>query len=567
MKYSKIKRLQWLTIAMAGFMLLLVFRAFYMQVINHRFYEEKSKAQLNRIFTLYPNRGSIFDRNKTPLALTEKRYSAYAIPSQIPDKREFAAIYTRLIGGSPAKLYDKINIDYPFVWLDRKLPLTDYQKLKGQKLTGLNFIPEQKRMYPNQTLAAHVLGFVGIDNQGLAGLEYTHDTFLKGSPGKIYLEGDPLGHRLISGKTVRIPPNDGGNITLTLDETIQYSTQKHLENGVIKSKSKGGYAIVMNPENGDILAMATTPSFNPNELPKVGESRKNRLIADVFEPGSVFKLVVVSAILEEEIATPGTVFKVPETIRIKGHTVREAHERDDDEKDLDEKTLTDILIHSLNVGTSILAEELGERRLYKYIKAYGFGDRTGVALPGEVKGLVRHYSQWSGIDYAMFSFGQGLAVTPLQIAANLSLVANEGERLKPRIIASKETQNGKSVKTNPKVTFSKVISKKTADQVTDMLVKNVEEGTGVLARIPGFKVAGKTGTAQKAREDGLGYQTDNYMASFYGFFPADNPQYAILVVMDSPKTSIYGGVVAAPVFKQIAEDIIRTKGMLPDGVR
>lgn len=551
-----------LIIGVLGFVVLLLCRAFYLQIYRYDFYKTKSAQQLNRIFTLFPNRGIIYDRNLEPIALTKMTYSAYAIPSQIENKRAFAKEVTHHLGGSWSQLEARITTNSPFVWIKRKLDMHDYHALTQLNLKGLDFVKERKREYPKGELASQVMGFVGIDNQGLAGLEYYHDSFLKGSPGKLILEGDPRGVRLVSGKKVTYPPDDGGNIITTLDEQIQYSAQKHLAKSVQFNEAISGQVIVMNPKTGEVLAMACYPSFDPNTLPTSNlNTRRNSIVTDFFEPGSVFKIITLAAVLEEDIYEPDSIIKVPESIMVNGHRVKEAHERDEEESD--EKTLTEILSHSLNVGTTILAKELGEERFYKYIRSFGFGKRTDIELPAESPGLLRAPKYWSGVDISMFSFGQGVAVTPLQMATAAAVIANGGELIKPRIIKSLDYHDGRSFRTNPRVSYGKVISKKTSQEITDMLVETVNHGTGQTVKIPGYDIAGKTGTAQKAKKDGRGYEKGEYMASFIGYFPAYNPEYLIFVVVESPKKSIYGSTVAGPVFKHIAEDIIRYRSIPP----
>jgi cell division protein FtsI/penicillin-binding protein 2 len=541
---------------------LFIVRLFYLQVYKYKFYKFRSEGQLNRIVKLFPHRGNIYDRNGDPLALTKTSYSVYAIPPQIENKWDFAKYLAEDIDIKSSVILKKVQTKMPFVWIQRKVDDDVYLSLKKRNIEGLNFIKEEKRVYPNQILAGDVLGFVGIDNQGLAGLEYVQDTLLKGSPGKILLEGDPIGRQLISGKRRIIPPYDGGHITTTLDKRIQYSAEKHLKDGVLYNQAISGQVIVMDPRNGDILAMADYPSFDPNNYSEYPiKYRKNSCVTDVYEPGSVFKIITVAAVLEEDIVTPGAVIEVPEEIDFNGALVREAHKRD--EEDTDQKTVSDIIVESLNVGTTLLADKLGKNKLYKYSRFFGFGKLTGIKIAGESSGLLRRPDIWSGVDVAMISFGQGLAVTPLQLACAVSAIANDGILLRPRIIRNINFSNGRTVKHRPILEVERPISKKTAKEVVKIMTRVVDEGTGQIARIPGYSIAGKTGTAQKARKDGRGYEKGKYVASFLGFFPADDPKILILVVVDSPERKIWGSSVAGPIFKNIALDTIDHLNILP----
>ncbi len=542
----------------------LVARAFFMQVICHDFYVKKSAKQLTRIIKIYPHRGDIFDRNNIPLAVTETAYSAYAFPAQIKNKALFCDQVATALGIPYTTLYQRMTSGSPFVWIKRKIDRISYAKLNSLHLHGMEFLKEDHRVYPNQMVASHVLGFVGIDNQGLSGLEYMFDTFLKGSPGKIILEGDPRGYRVVSGyKKTLDTPYEGGNIITTIDSLIQFKAQLHLKNGVEENGAISGVAIVMDPTNGDILAMASYPEFDPNHWSSFSSShRKNRAVLDVYEPGSVFKLVTLSGVLEENLMDIDTSLYVPETIEIGTRTIKEAHGRM--ATDSNSRTVSEILEKSLNVGTSILARQLGNDRFYRYIQKFGFGKKTGIEIAGEPAGLIKAPKYWVPSDTAMISFGQSIAVTPLQMLMAGSVIANHGMLIKPRILNHISYNKDLSIKGIPKTEIGQIISKKTAEKMTEIMTRVVDRGTGEMAQISGFSVAGKTGTSQKARLDIKGYMEGQYVASFLGFFPAKHPQYIILVVVDTPRKSIWGSSVAAPIFRRIATDIIDYKQLIPD---
>lgn len=544
-------------------MFLLIGRNVYLQVFKHDFFEKKSNRQLTRNITLAPTRGYIFDRNHTPLTINKPAFSAFAETPSIEDKAAFARLVTKHVGGSASELERKLNSKATFLWVARKIEADVKEALEKENLRGLGFVKEHQRYYPKGELAAPILGFVGVDNQGLSGLEFENDVFLSGSPGKIVLEGDPRGNRLLSGKKITYPLYDGGHIITTLDEVIQYSAEKHLAEGVAENEARKGCVIVMDPKTGEILAMANVPNFDPNNRETTWDrSKKNRCITDVYEPGSTFKIFTIAAAVEEGLANEDTVINVPRTLTLAKHTISEAHDRAAGEDSM--FTVSEILEQSLNVGASILAQQMGEKKVYDYVRKFGFGERTGIEFPGEVKGLVRSPKNWSALDIAMFSFGQGLAVTPLQLITGLTVFANDGYLVKPQLISYKSQQNGKTVKGNPTHYKKRVLSTKTVDSMKIMMTRVVEKGTGRPVQIPGYSIMGKTGTAQRARDAGRGYEPGAYVSSFFGAFPADDPNYFILVVIDTPtKKGYYGSTVAGPVFKAIAEDIIRYKQIPP----
>jgi cell division protein FtsI/penicillin-binding protein 2 len=544
----------------------LFLRAFYLQVLKRDFYQQKSQLQLVKSISIYPHRGNIYDRNEKPLALTKVAYSVFAFPHTMKEKERFVNEASAILDIQPEVLSKKVYTKFPFVWIKRKVSPEAYTALKRLKIEGLDFIQEERRIYPHQRLASHVLGFVGIDNQGLSGLEYLFDPFLKGSAGKIMLEGDPRGFRVASGyKKIVDKPYDGGDIMTTLDERIQYSTQKFLREGVEENGALGGVAIVMDPRSGDILAFASYPDFNSNMWNESDQNaRRNRGISDVYEPGSVFKIVTIASVLEEKLAKPNEVIYVPETLEVGGRTIKEAHPREPGETD--RRTVSEVLEKSLNVGTTLLAKRLGEKKLFEYIEKFGFGKKTGVELPGESQGLLRKLNQWSGADIGMISFGQGIAVTAMQMVSAVTPIANGGIWIKPRLIQHITYHQNMSIKGFGKVDRGRVISEKTAKDITEMLIKAVESGTGASAKMQGYWVAGKTGTAQKPSANGVGYMPGQYIASFLGFFPAKNPQFLILVIVDTPVKSIYGGSVAAPIFRKIAADIVDYRHLPPERV-
>ena len=536
------------------FMGTLILRIAYLQIIEHEFFKTKSTIQLKKLIKLYPHRGFIFDRIMIPLALTQSSYAAFLVPDKLDHPEEIVQTISSILNLDNQDILQKVQTTKgSFLWLKRQLSKSEYTQLKEKNLKHIGFIKTEKRVYPKGNFASHVLGFVGIDNQGLGGLEHKFDSFLRGTPGKVILEKDPNGYPLLSGEKVAFPPYDGNHLVTTLDEFIQYISQKYLEEAISENNAEKGQIIVMNPQNGDILAMAAYPNFDPNNEETI--SKKNPCISDVYEPGSVFKLITFAIALEHEVITPKTILQIPEELQLKNVIISEAHKRSKGESDM--KTSSEILEQSLNVGTSLISIKLGEEKLYEGIKAFKIGDLTGIELPAESKGLVRPLKNWSGVDIAMISFGQGIAVTPIQMISAVAAIANNGIYVKPRILQYMTNANFETLKAIPISKIRLNFKEKTMSQLKEMMKNVVEKGTGVPAKLEGYSIAGKTGTSQKPRINGLGYEAGKYVASFVGFFPVEKPRYVILVIIDSPKKSIYGSTVAAPVFRKITKDIIQ----------
>jgi cell division protein FtsI/penicillin-binding protein 2 len=551
-----------LMLGIYAFMGVLVLRLVYLQVIRHDFFVQKSKQQITRVFTLSPTRGEIFDTEGEILAFSRPAFSIYAVPVEIPDKTLFAETIAPLLGQSVSQVYRQIDNKQLFVWLKRKVPTHVYKAIQDTKLPGINAIREDERVYPHGVLAADIIGFVGIDNQGLGGLEYRYDAILKGTPGKLVVEGDPRGARLLSGQKTAERAFDGGRLYTTIDMTIQFFTQKYLREGASGFQAESAQAIVMNIKTGDILALADYPEFDSNHWRDAPvRDRRNSAVNDVYEPGSVFKVVTVAAALDLNLVTTQSVIIVPENFTIGGRNVREAHGRSAGESD--RRTVSEILEKSLNVGTSLLAKQVGKENFFRYIEAFYFGKPSGVELPGESKGLLRDVKTWTEPDIAMISFGQGIAVTPLQMATAVAAVANGGVLVKPRIVRQISYQAGTSVKGIPVESRGRVVSKHTSSEMLGVMEMTVDRGTAMGARIPGYRIGGKTGTAQKPRTDGRGYDPGKYVASFVGVFPIDDPTYLVLVLVDTPRGSIWGSTVAIPIFRQIATKVLDYYDVMP----
>ncbi len=545
-------------------LVIIISRLFYLQIYQYHFFQKKLENQVKRVIEISPHRGNIYSKDEMPLAITRHAYSSYAIPIKIKDKKIFAKKVSEVLKIDAGEIYQKIDNKLWFIWLKRKCSNYEYLKLQSLKLEGLDFIKEEKRVYPFNNLAAEIIGFVGIDNQGLGGIEFQYDSFLSGKPGKIVLDIDPRGYRLISGiKEIIEPTYDGGNIYTTLDSYLQHITKKYLKEGVINTQAMRGSAMVLDPNTGEILAMANYPDFNPNNWYNTPfKYIRNSCINDLYEPGSVFKIVTLASVLNENLVSQNTIINVPTQLKIANHTIKEAHSGS---PGIHKKTVSDILVESLNVGTSILATMAGKDTFFKYVDDFGFGKTTGIELPAEAKGIMREKEYTTKMDLMMMSFGQSVSVTPLQMAMAVGVVANGGYLLQPRIISYLSDKNNYH-RYIPKKVKQQVISENIAEELRTIMTKVVDEGTGKVTQIPGYSVAGKTGTAQKPNPKGPGYLAGHYIASFVGFLPANKPQILIIVIIDSPKTSIWGSTTAAPIFKRIAIKAIDYYNIKPDRV-
>jgi cell division protein FtsI (penicillin-binding protein 3) len=492
-----------------------------------------------------PQRGEIFDRQMNPLAMSLAVDSVFAVRSEIPDPKMVSGLLAPVLGLDANDLLGRITNSHSFCWVKRKTSPQEANRVRDLNLKGIYFQRESKRFYPKGDLAAHILGYVGLDDKGLGGLEYGMDSVIRGRPGRVLLATDA---RRRSFQSTEWAGKPGKNLVLTLDEKIQYITEKALAEAVEKWKAPGGVAIVQNPNTGEILAMASQPTYDPNDFAKSPpEALQDRGLSWVYEPGSTFKLVTVSAVLEEKLANPDEVVNCQQgSIVLAGHVIH-------DHKPFGSLSVRDVVVNSSDVGAIKLGLRLGERRLYKYIRSFGFGEKTEVELPGEERGLLKPPSSWSGISIGEISMGQEIGVTPIQLVTTYSAVANGGVLFEPRLIH--DLFLGQAHDAMPPVPGHRVISGRTASLMKEILGAVVERGTGRAAQLAGYSAAGKTGTAQKIDPSGA-YSKSHYVASFVGFAPLGKPVVTILVVIDSPVGAIYGAEVAAPVFKSIAEQTL-----------
>jgi cell division protein FtsI (penicillin-binding protein 3) len=523
-------------------------QAFKLQILQHEDMVKKADRQHQRVVPLTPGRGAIMDHNGNNLAVSLEMDSCYAEPRHIEDIEGTAAVLAPFLETTKQELLKKLNSSKSFVWLERRLTPEKAARVKNLKLRGIGFAPETKRFYPNSEIAAHVIGFTGLDPAGLDGVELKYDSVILGNTGFLVTERDALG-RNIAQKTALVKNSSPGkNVVLTLDKNIQYIVEKELSKAVMDSGAKNGMAVVMESDTGKVLAMANYPTFNPNSYSRYSQAQlRNRTVADSFEPGSTFKVFLIAAALEENIVKPADVFNCENgSYNIAGRTIHDTHK-------YGRLSVSEILKYSSNIGAAKIGFKLGDDRLARYLRNFGFGERSGIDLPGESPGNLRDNRRWYGVDLATISFGQGVSASAVQLAAAVSAVANGGNLMKPYVVERILDDSGGEVqKIEPQV-LRRVISAETSAKVTKMMEGvTTDGGTGLNAAVEGFRVAGKTGTAQKVDPVTRGYSATKRTASFIGFIPADKPKLTILVVIDEPKTSPYGGVVAAPAFHGIA---------------
>ncbi|MBO8159316.1 stage V sporulation protein D [Thermosyntropha sp.] len=538
-----------------GFVLLCV-RIFWVQFVKGAELSEKAMQNRMRDIPVEAKRGIIYDRNGHELAISVSADSIYAIPAEVKAskrEKEIAAKIAQVLGLDEERVYKKITNNTSFEWIKRQVDHEAAQKLRKMDLPGIGFTEESRRFYPKGTLASHVLGIAGIDNKGLEGIDYYYDKLVGGTKGRIVIEHDAANRPIPEATHKYIPPQDGANLILTIDETIQYITERELDKVFKEKKAKAAAAIVMDTSTGEILAMASRPTFDPNDYNSYPASnRRNFAINDVYEPGSTMKIITAAMALEEKIVTPGKKFFCPGYVKVGKETIgcsnHKAH---------GSQTFSEVVANSCNVGFVEVGLEIGIDRYYKYIDKFGFGKPTGIDLPGEARGILVPKERAMQIDLATMSIGQANAVTALQLITAVSAVANGGLLMKPHLVKSIIDSEGNIIKKFEPETVRRVISPETARELCLILEGVVENGTGKNAYIEGYRVAGKTGTAQKISPTG-GYLPNEYVASFIGFAPADKPKLACIVVVDSPQGyPYYGGWVAAPVFREIMKDSLR----------
>lgn len=521
-----------------------------MQVVRYAEFAQRARRQHQRTVEVAPRRGVIYDRNGDALAMSIQVDSIFAVPSEIPDHETAAALLGRVLKTDPKSIVSRLKSSSSFAWMARKVDAQVSERVRALNLRGIYFEKESRRFYPKRELASQVLGWVGMDDEGLGGIEYAYDEQLRGESGQMLISVDA--RRRWFGRDEQ-RPQPGGNVVLTLDEKIQYIAERELQRAITETGAHAGTIIVQKPQTGEILALANWPTFNPNDVAdSSARTRKNRAITDIYEPGSTFKVVTLSAALEERVTTP------EETIDCQNGAIYIGRHRIRDHKPYGILTVREVLANSSGVGTIKLGLRLGEERLDHYLRAFGFGSPTGIELPGETRGMTRPPSQWSQISIGAVSIGQEVGVSALQVADMVSTVANDGVWVRPRIVAGvlPPRESPQTLVVEPSGQ-RRVISTLTAARMKKMLEGVVLFGTGRKAILDGYTSAGKTGTAQKADVVHGGYSRTDYVASFVGFAPLNEPAITVAVILDSPKGRMHeGGQVAAPVFARVAQQVL-----------
>jgi stage V sporulation protein D (sporulation-specific penicillin-binding protein) len=543
---EKKERIIFLFIIFIILFLSLIYRLYNIQVIQRNKFEEIAQQEHLTSFSIEGERGSIYDRNYKKLAVNINVQSLFAIPPKIINPQEAAQKLSSILNLKVKDVLEKINQKKSFVWIERKLTETEVTEIKKLNIEGFDFLDESKRYYPKNYLASNLMGFVGIDNQGLEGLESFFDKDLKGLPGLAILERDATGGEVPLSIKEATAHKDGQSIVLTIDEVIQYITEEALDKAFQKSKAKAGIAIVVEPKTGEILAMSTKPSYDPNYFNTYPRDLwRNRAITDAYEPGSTFKIITIATALEERVVNLNDRFNCIGWTKYNGTVFHDIHIHGS-------QNLTDIVKNSCNIGVIQTGTRLDEKVFEKSIRRFGFGTLTEINLPGEINGLVRSVKDWSKISLASLSIGQEISVTPIQLIMAVSAIANRGTLMKPMIVKEIIDSKQNKIRVFKPKPVRQVVSVDTALTMTKILEQVVEDGTGTMAKLAGYQTAGKTGTAQKFDFSTGKYSKDKYSSWFVGYVPAENPELSILVLLDEPVGSYYGGTVAAPVFQEIA---------------
>lgn len=550
-----------LTVVAAAFVLWSVAieaRLVFLQVIQRDELAGRAARQQSQTVETPAKRGELLDRRGRLLAYTVDAETLYAVPTEIKDPAQTAAAVCGALADCSAKerkaIAERIRKGRYFVYVRRQISPEQARRVAVLELEGVDFIKEHRRFYPNKELGSHLLGYVGIDNTGLNGIEGTYDTLIKGESGKVLVQTDARGHAF---SRVEKPPTAGASLELTIDQYLQHVAERELRAGVERAGAAGGSAVVMDPTTGEILALANYPTFNPNAYREFDDDqRRNRAIQDLYEPGSTFKIVTAGAALQEKVVTPDTLVETgPGRIRFASRVI-------DEDKGHNYGTLsfTDVIVKSSNVGSIKVGLRVGAERMSDYVRRFGFGRASSPDFRGESPGIVWAASQLTDSALASVSMGYQVAVTPLQMASAVSVVANGGELLQPRVVRA--VIRGDARIPVPRKVISRAITPAVAAQLTSIMESVVTDGTGSKARIGGYTVAGKTGTASKVVN--RRYSNTDYNVSFVGFVPSHKPAFTIVVVVDSPhKEPPYGGWVAAPIFQKIADAALRHQGIPP----
>ena len=540
-------------------MFVITTRLVYLQTFQHETLARRARVQQQDAIETSPMRGLVLDRQGRELARSVNTESFFAVPNDIEDEEQIVARLAPLVdverSALLARLREGKEKNRKFVWIARKLDAEKAAEINGLKLAGIYSLKEPKRFYPNGQLASHVLGFVGLDEVGLGGIEQVYNERIQGEAGRLFVETDA--HRRPY-SSLEVEPLPGQAVVLTIDQMVQYRTEQALAAAVQNSKAKSGTAIVLDPRTGEILALANAPSFDPNDArAAAAECRTNQALQNIYEPGSTFKIVAYSGAIEEGLVSPDDRIDCQMgSINVNGRIVHDHHA-------FGSLTISDALAKSSNVAAIKLGLRLGDERMYEYMRRFGFGARTNVELPGETAGLMRPVARWQPTSMGSIAMGQEVGVTPLQMAAAFGAIANDGIRISPHLVREILAQDGTSVYQAQPETH-RVVSAETAQVLRGMLEGVTLNGTAKKAQVDGYTAAGKTGTAQKIDPRTRTYSSTKHIGSFVGFAPAENPAVVIIVVIDEPAGAYHGGDVAAPVFREIAEQILPDLNVAPD---
>ncbi len=539
---------------------LLMLRLAYIQLYLGDDLRQAALDNRMRDFMVEAKRGTIYDRHGNELAVSISADSAFIVPEKIRDPEKTAQVLAEVLHRDPQEIYTLLTSTKSFIWLERQLDFKVAQEIKKLQLSGIEFVEESKRQYLKEEQGAHLLGFAGVDNQGLTGLEAAYDQELGGVPGHIILEYDAVGRQIPTAVHKQLPSVPGHDLYLTIDETIQYYVERELDLIVEKHEPKYAVIIVMDPQTGEILALGNRPTFNPNQW--AGYPRelwdRNPAIWYNYEPGSTFKIMTLSAALQEKNIDLNRQYYCPGHITVSDRRIRCWEHRGHESQ-----SFAEVVHNSCNPGFIEIGLELGTENVYRYIRNFGFDQKTGISLPGESTGILVPESQVTRLDLATMSIGQSVAVTPIQLITAVAAVANGGDLLKPQLVNRMDDYEGNLVYQNEAHNVRQILSPEVALQAQKLLENVVAEGTGVNAAVDGYRLAGKTGTAEVVSSAG-GYKPGHYVASFVGFGPVEKPEIAALVLVAEPQGGeFYGSQVAAPVFSRLMQDVFRYMGLPP----
>jgi cell division protein FtsI (penicillin-binding protein 3) len=542
----------------AGFGVLLT-RLVALQVLEAEELSIRAERQHEKGMALEGERGTIYDRRGRILATTVEVPSLYAIPALVDHPAAAATELSRVLDLDRGAIQGRLEKGKNFTWIARKISPALAESVKELGLEGTGFVPESQRFYPKRFLLGHVLGFVGLDNEGLEGIELKYDSYLRGEKSLVVVERDAAGRPIFPKGLQYTAPSRGKDLVLTIDEVIQHIAERELDALIERTSAATGSVIVTDPKTGEVLAMAVRPVFNPNRVNgHEPEHWRNRTVTDPYEPGSTFKITTAAAALQEKLTTPRDLFYAENGAMVVANRTIHDHEK------YGYLTFAEVFQKSSNIGTAKIAMRVGDEMLYRYIRAFGFGEKTGIDLSGESPGLIRQPQRWSDYSLASISIGQEVQVTPLQVITAYGALANGGRLMRPYLVSEIREPDGKVLAQFGPQTRRQVISPETARELVKILEGTVAPGgTGEKAAVAGFTAAGKTGTAQRIDPETRRYSDRNYVSSFVGFVPSDDPQIAILVVVDSPQGPAWGGSVVGPTFKQIAEQTLRYLGVMP----